>query len=128
MLRAQFFRTIVKSIAVFSFFVSCSVSAYTQVIISFRAPADKEFSRPPEGYVKCHIIPSGFYNGIWINKHRVCDYQGNHNNHGRNGKWVSGYWRCDFYKPKHNHCDRWTWVPSHWETRHFVSYGRPTRQ
>lgn len=98
-----------------------SANAATQVLISSAPPA-KEMVQPPRGYAKCHVVPAGFYHGVWQQQHRVCEYKGNRNR----GVWVSGYWKCLNVKPYNGVCVRWSWVPSRWDNQHhMVAYAPP---
>ncbi len=85
-----------------------SVNALANVKIIFATvPPDREVVVPPHGYARCQTVAAGFYDGVWMNKHKVCNYSRNH------GMWISGYWQCS--KVKKGFCARWDWAPSRWE-------------
>lgn len=70
---------------------------------------------PPAGYANCYWTSAGFYNGIWMNAHQVCQYP-------NAPQWVQGYWQCHRYRHSNGQCLRWRWVESHW------SGGMPVQQ
>lgn len=104
--------------ALFSLLLCMSAEARVSVIVSVAPPA-QEMIVEPVGYTSCYMIGPGFYNGIWVNQHRVCEY-------GSGGVWVGGYWQCGSYR--HNGvCTHWLWAGSHWAGRHDAEYRRPWR-
>jgi hypothetical protein len=89
--------------------------------ISFNAPPDREHYRPPQQHYRCYEVGSQVVQGVWINRHRVCENGRNPYQHA----WVSGHWRCAQFSPVRNHCFNWEWIPSQWRGNrgHRVVYG-----
>lgn len=104
-----------RSILIAGVFALASMNAMANVKIIFATvPADREVVMPPRGYANCQTVAAGFYEGIWINEHRVCHYS------RHRGTWISGYWQCS--KVKRGFCARWDWAPSRWEGTHVATY------
>lgn len=101
--------------------VWCAMAAYagrTFVIVS-AAPPVREHVPPPMGYISCYTAPPSFYHGVWINAHRICEYD--NTTDGR--VWVSGYWQCARYRPMEGVCLGWSWMPGHWASPYIAEYG-----
>jgi hypothetical protein len=104
-----------RSILIAGVLSLASMNAMANVKIIFATvPPDREVIMPPRGYANCQTVAPGFYDGIWINKHRVCNYS------RHRGTWVSGYWQCS--KVKRGFCARWDWAPSRWEGARVAAY------
>lgn len=76
-------------------------------------PAPKEVSVAPAGYVNCFTVKAGWFSGVWVPEHRVCQYK-----QSKEGiAWVEGYWACTKYRTVENvngECTNWDWKPGHW--------------
>lgn len=98
----------------------CSVNAAEADVGVFISgvPVQREVIGPPRGYQNCYVVPSGYSNGIWINTHRICEYD----NSPDGGYWVAGYWQCSRYS-RHGVCRDWYWQRSHWVRPGMVEYG-----
>ena len=104
-------------IVVFGFCFSIMAYAGVNVVISV-APPVREVVQPPSGYMQCYEVPGGFNDGIWEDRHSICQYD----NDQYGGSWIAGYWSCNHYR--HNGvCMRWGWVPSHWVNAGRNEYG-----
>ena len=76
-------------------------------------PAPKEIVAAPAGFVNCFIIKEGWFNGVWVPEHRVCQY--NPSNEGV--AWIEGYWACTQYNSTgkmNSVCTNWDWKPGRW--------------
>jgi hypothetical protein len=97
-------------------------SAFARVDVGFSitttVPASRVVAAPPPGYMTCYSVPSGVYNGIWVNRHRVCQYDDDR----YAGSWVAGYWTCVHYRHS-GACTRWAWVDSHWVEPGYDEFG-----
>ncbi|MDR3478316.1 MAG: hypothetical protein P4M14_09830 [Gammaproteobacteria bacterium] len=99
-------------------FIGIKAEAHPFVIVS-AAPPMREAVMPPGGYVSCYTVPPAFYEGVWINAHRVCQYD-----RGQGaGMWVSGYWQCVRFRHVEGVCLDWGWMPSHWASPRIAEYG-----
>jgi hypothetical protein len=94
---------------------SMHAEARTVVFVS-EPPAAREMVVAPEGYENCYVVGGGWYRGVWVHKHRVCQYKRLH----EGSVWVDGYWRCDRYNHFNGHCKHWQWVRSHWSRESVV--------
>lgn len=83
----------------------------TTTIITTPAPAPQEVVTTPQGYYNCFTIAAGWYKGVWVAEHRVCQYQGS----SYEGEaWVAAHWACTKYKAAEGACTRWEWKQAHW--------------
>jgi hypothetical protein len=105
-------------VSLLSVFLAVSAQAHTFAIVS-AAPPMRESTIPPGGYVSCYTVPPSFYEGVWINVHRVCQY----NNEQGAAMWVSGYWQCVHFRHMEGVCLDWGWMPSHWASPQMAEYG-----
>lgn len=97
-----------RSILVAGVLSLASINAMANVKIIFATvPPDREAMMPPRGYANCQTVPAGYYQGVWTNQHRICNYS------RHRGMWISGYWQCA--KVKKGFCAHWDWAPSRWE-------------
>jgi hypothetical protein len=80
----------------------------TRVIVT-PAPQPKEVVVVPQGYQNCFTVAAGWYKGIWVPEHQVCQYA----DQTQGTAWVQGYWSCDKYN-ENNDCTNWLWVAGHW--------------
>jgi hypothetical protein len=99
-----------------------NVFASTKIIFSLAPPPDREIVVPPRGYINCHLVQAGYYHGMWVNQHRVCQYS-RHNS----GVWISGHWQCTNLIPGQNVCLSWNWVPARWDRKQAAAYGIPVQ-
>ncbi len=107
------------SILVAGLLATISMNAMANINIIFSTvPPTREVFVPPRGFVTCHNVAVGYYNGVWMNQHRVCEYSRNR------GVWISGHWQCARLSGI-GMCKRWDWVPSHWENPRAVAYYPP---
>jgi hypothetical protein len=96
----------------------CSAAAQAEVAVFIsNVPVQREVVGPPRGYQNCYLTPAGYFNGIWIGEHRICEYD----NSPYGAAWVAGYWQCSRYH--HGSCRRWYWQTSHWVRPGAVEYG-----
>jgi hypothetical protein len=85
-------------------------------VIVIAPPIPRNMIMQPRGYERCYTIPSGWYQGVWVNRHQVCQYS-----HVRRPQvWVDGYWRCNRFRHRSGNCAHWRWVPSHWAHRNVI--------
>lgn len=98
-------------------FASVNAMAGVDVFIS-NVPVQREAVPPPGGSMNCYMAPSGYYNGIWINEHRICEYD----NSPYGAVWVAGFWQCVNFS-RHGVCRQWYWQRSHWVRQGVVEYG-----
>ena len=88
-------------------------NANTLIELSTPVPTPKETVVVPQGYLNCFMIKAGWFNGSWIQDHRVCQYSGS-----KEGiAWIDGYWACTKYKSTGNlsgECTSWQWKSGHW--------------
>lgn len=76
-------------------------------------PAPKEKNNVPSGFISCFFVEAGWFNGVWIPKHRACKYKSS----PQGVEWVEGYWKCIKQQPVDNMtgmCITWEWQPGHW--------------
>jgi len=100
------------------FSVIC-INSFASTKIVLTAPGYKEIVVKPRGNAKCHVIPKGFYDGVWHERHKVCNY-------GRaRGSWVAAHWQCTKLNQA-NRCVRWDYVPSQWQGKKVAVYGNPS--
>lgn len=97
---------------------SLPAKAHPFVIVS-AAPPQREAYMPPMGYASCYTVPPAFYEGVWINAHRICQYD----RASGGAMWVSGYWQCVRFRHVEGVCLDWGWMPSHWASPHVAEYG-----
>jgi hypothetical protein len=84
----------------------------TTTVIKSPTPAPQEAVTVPEGFWNCFTVEAGWYKNIWVDEHRVCQYQGA----GFAGEaWIAGHWLCTKYKASEGICTKWEWSASHWE-------------
>ena len=105
-------------IGLLSLFATISAYARPFIIVS-AAPPMRADAPPPGGYVSCYTVPPAFYEGVWINAHRVCEYD----SMPGGGMWVSGYWQCVHFRHTEGVCLDWGWMPSHWANPEVAEYG-----
>ena len=114
----------VRFSALLSFFVTIAAEAHPFAIVS-AAPPLRDHIAPPRGYITCYAVPPAFHGGIWINAHRVCEY----NNRAHDDRmWVSGYWQCVRFRHMEGVCLSWNWMPGHWANPQVAEYGVHWRQ
>ena len=105
-------------LALISTVVAANSQAGISVIVS-EPPPPREIIVGPPGYTTCYIVPPRFYNNVWHNKQRVCEYGG-----ARSLKmWIDGYWQCGSFRSG-GRCISWHWVDSHWASRSDIEYYR----
>jgi hypothetical protein len=75
------------------------------------APAAKETTVTPDGYVSCFTVAAGWYNNVWIDTHQVCQYK---QTQKEGAAWVAGYWACNVATTEGT-CTTWEWKPGHWQ-------------
>jgi hypothetical protein len=98
---------LVLMVSFFALSVPVAATAGVALFVS-SAPPVPENVPPPYGDEGCYMVPGGYYNNLWINPHRVCEYP----DAPDGGAWISGYWQCTNYN--YDRCRHWGWVPSHW--------------
>ncbi len=106
-------RLSIVSFLVLGFSVSAQ-AALPNIFVSFVTPPEREVIVAPQGFQRCYEVESVVNGGVWINKHRVCEYQ----NAPYGGMWVAGHWECAKFKHHEPVCKRWVWVPSRWIKEH----------
>lgn len=74
-------------------------------------PEAKDPNTTPEGYVSCFTVEAGWYNSVWIDKHRVCQYN---ETQKLGSTWVAGYWSC-MAATADGVCTSWAWKAGHWD-------------
>jgi hypothetical protein len=84
----------------------------TRHIVTTPVPAPKDATTDaPVGFANCFTVESGWYNDVWIDRHRVCQY----NDTQKEGEvWVAGYWGCTVATTQ-GICSTWQWTPGHWQ-------------
>jgi hypothetical protein len=83
----------------------------TRQIVTTPVPAPKDTASAPVGFANCFTVESGWYNNVWIDRHRVCQY----NDEQKEGEvWVAGYWGCTLATTQ-GICSTWEWTPGHWQ-------------
>lgn len=115
------FKTFLRIFCITSFLIiacaNANANSHVSVIFSVAPPVMETYA-PPTSYVECYEVPAAFYNGIWINTHRVCHYD----DAPGHDVWISGYWGCTRYCPT-GACLHWAWYPSHWMRDGYIEYG-----
>jgi hypothetical protein len=116
MINSQKFRRILLTALILT---SITIGAEAKVAVMISdAPAAREAIIAPANYSECYTVPAGISNGIWLNAHTVCNYNGAPGNE----VWIGGYWGCTRYSSV-GVCMHWNWYQSHWMRDGYVEYG-----
>lgn len=96
-----------KMSTVLVFAATCfSAAASASVFISVGIPAPQAVYVAPSGFANCYMVPSGIYNGIWLNSHRVC-------RNANGALWFGGRWQCYSRNIFNGRCNDWQWMPAY---------------
>lgn len=84
----------------------------TRNVVTTPVPAAKEVIAAPQGYASCFDVDAGWFDNVWVPKHRVCQYE----NSTEGVVWIEGYWGCN-KATSEGVCTNWDWKSGHWEKK-----------